>query len=699
MPLNRFSALAYCRRVLYLAALAVSTASAQAEFNPAPDAPSPQPAAARVIVKFAADAAVLRKHVLSVNANATATEARAIAALRAQSLGTRIGLPLAGGRAIDAHTQVVRGTGASSADLAARLALEPDVEYAVVDERRRHHSVPNDPYYAEGPPVSGLTGGPVVGQWYLRAPAGEVLSSINAARAWDTTVGSANIVVAILDTGVRPEHPDFANRLLPGYDMIDDTAAANDGSARDADATDPGDWITPAETNDQGGAFYQCGTQNSTWHGTQTASLIGAASNNAIGMAGVAWGVRLLPVRVLGKCGGYDSDIIAAMRWAAGLSVPGVPLNATPARVINMSLGSTGACQPGYVDAIIAIGTKSDPAIVVASAGNSTGHNVGTPANCPGVLAVAALRHSGTKVGFSDIGPEIALSAPGGNCVNSGSALPCLYPILTATNTGTNGPVAASYSGSFHPSVGTSFSAPLVAGTVALMLSVNPSLSPAQIRSALRTSARAFPVRDPASTTAPPACRLPDNTEQLECYCTTSTCGAGMLDAAAAVASVMPAAPVVEFHHAILDTYFITANATEAAAIDAGSAGPGWSRTGLTFKSGGSAQVCRFYGSLAPGPNSHFYTLDPAECASLKQVQATTALTLRRWNFESLDFNASPLIGGTCVAGMVPVFRAYNNGFARGVDSNHRITTSPSAIQEVAARGWISEGPVMCVPG
>lgn len=698
MPFRNSFAFARCLRAIGLAAVAASSAaSAQTEFNPAPDAPSPPPVAARVIVKFAADAVVLQKHALSTSA--TATETRTVAALRAQSLGLRIGTPLAAGRAIDARTQVVRAAGTSGADLAARIKAEPDVEYAVVDERRRHHAAPNDPYYAGGPPVSGLTGGPVVGQWYLRAPAGDVLSSINATRAWDTTVGGANIVVAILDTGVRPEHPDFANRLLPGYDMISDVAAANDGSERDGDATDPGDWITPTETTDQGGDFYQCGTQNSTWHGTQTASLIGAASNNAIGMAGVAWGVRLLPVRVLGKCGGYDSDIIAAMRWAAGLAVPGVPLNATPARVISMSLGSTGACQPGYVEAIIAIGTKTDPAVVVASAGNSTGHNVGTPANCPGVLAVAALRHTGTKVGFSDIGAEIAVSAPGGNCVNSGAALPCLYPILTATNSGTNGPLASTYSGSFHPSVGTSFSAPLVAGTVALMLSVNPALSPAQIRSALRTSARAFPVRDAASTTAPPTCRLPDNTEQLECYCTTSTCGAGMLDAAAAVASVLPAVPVVEFHHAVLDTYFITANGDEAAAIDSGSAGPGWSRTGNTFKSGGSAQVCRFYGSLAPGPNSHFYMLGAAECASLRQLQATTPSTQRRWNFESLDFNASPLVGGTCAAGTVPVFRAYNNGFARGIDSNHRITTSPSAIQEVTARGWISEGAVMCVPG
>lgn len=158
-------------------------------------------------------------------------------------------------------------------------------------------------------------------------------------------------------------------------------------------------------------------------------------------------------------------------------------------------------------------------------------------------------------------------------------------------------------------------------------------------------------------------------------------------------------APVVEFYNTNLNTYFITADPNEAAAIDRGAAGPGWMRTGLTFKSGGSNPVCRFYGSLSPGPNSHFYTVSGAECSGLLQIQNATPITQKRWNFESLDFASTPAnSAGACSGATVPVYRAYNNGFKLGIDSNHRITTSLSAIQDVVARGWINEGVVMCAP-
>lgn len=158
------------------------------------------------------------------------------------------------------------------------------------------------------------------------------------------------------------------------------------------------------------------------------------------------------------------------------------------------------------------------------------------------------------------------------------------------------------------------------------------------------------------------------------------------------------AADVVEFYNTTLDNYFITADANEAAAIDTGAAGPGWSRTGDTFGAGGNAAVCRFYGSLTPGPNSHFYTVLAAECENLKQIQATTSATQKRWNFESLDFFSTVPAGGGCFDGTTPVYRAYNNGFARGIDSNHRISRNRDAILQVVARGWIDEGVVMCAP-
>jgi serine protease len=167
----------------------------------------------------------------------------------------------------------------------------------------------------------------------------------------------------------------------------------------------------------------------------------------------------------------------------------------------------------------------------VVSGGNGGGQSVGKPANCTGAIGVGGLRNIGTKVGFSDMGLELALSAPGGNCVNDVGL--CLFPILTATNAGTTTPSATNtFSDGNNASVGTSFSAPLVAGAAALMLSVNPSLTPAQIRSTLVSTVRPFPARPQSSPV--PVCPSTDP-DSGECYCTTNTCGAGMLDVNAAV--------------------------------------------------------------------------------------------------------------------------------------------------------------------
>jgi len=261
-------------------------------------------------------------------------------------------------------------------------------------------------------------------------------------------------------------------------------------------------------------------------------------------------------VRVLGKCGGFDSDIIAGMRWAAGLAVNGVPTNPNPARVLNLSLGGEGACSAAYRDAVAEVNAAG--AMVVASAGNSAGHAVSSPANCAGVIAVTGLRHVGSKVGFSDLGPEISISAPGGNCVNLTGA--CLYPILTTSNSGTTEPntnatTGPIYTDSFNFTLGTSFSAPLVAGTAALVLSVQPSLGATEVRNLLRSTARPFPTSGGGAGTAQCVAPQPIGAAQIdqgECYCTTSTCGAGMLDAGAAVSaatglvariSVTPTAP------------------------------------------------------------------------------------------------------------------------------------------------------------
>jgi serine protease len=312
--------------------------------------------------------------------------------------------------------------------------------------------------------------------------------------------------------------------------MISDAAISNDGDGRDADPSDPGDWVTAAEAATP--TFAGCAASSSSWHGTQVAGIIGAATDNGVGMAGAGWNVSVLPVRVLGKCFGYTSDIIAAIRWAAGVAVPGLPPNPNPARVINLSLGSGGACS--YEERSAIADANAAGAVVVVAAGNSAGLAASSPANCPGAIGVAAVRHVGTKVGFSDVGPELSIAAPGGNCVALTGA--CLYPILTTINTGTTTPASSAYTSSLDPSVGTSFSSPQVAATAALMFSVQPSLTPAGVRAGLQASARAFPSGGVAGDPNPiEACHAPDNREQLQCYCTSSTCGAGLLDAGAAV--------------------------------------------------------------------------------------------------------------------------------------------------------------------
>ena len=498
--------------------------------------PAAAPPSARVIVKYRATSNLLRLRALAVG---TAP------AGRAEQLGQRAGLALRSGAAIAERSQVVFADGLTSQALAARLTQQADVEYAVVDERRRATGViPNDPLYLPSPVPAA---GPSTGQWYLKPPDASIPAAIDAQSAWAVTLGSASVVVAVLDTGVRFDHEDLlrvgaGGNLLPGYDMVSDIATANDGDGRDADPSDPGDGLTAAELAQPGGPFQNCETSpsNSSWHGTQIAGLIGAITDNAIGMASLGRTVRVLPVRVLGKCGGFDSDIVAGIRWAAGLHVDGVPDNPTPARIVNLSLGSAGTCHTAYTDAVAEVGALGT--LVVASAGNSAGHAVATPANCPGVMGIAALRHVGSKVGFSDLGPEIALAAPGGNCVNLSGA--CLYPILTASNAGTTTPIAHSAGGSIYTdsrnaSLGTSFAAPLVAGTAALMLSVQPALTPTQLRDTLRATVRPFPSSgaDPGT----PQCTAPQvdangaPVDQLQCYCTTTTCGAGMLDAGAAV--------------------------------------------------------------------------------------------------------------------------------------------------------------------
>ncbi len=394
--------------------------------------------------------------------------------------------------------------------LAARLKASGEVEAAEPDLlMQAQYIAPNDPGFAGSP-----------GQWNYFAPSGLNLGGADLPGAWDMTLGSGSVTVAVIDTGYLP-HPDL-QAMLPGYDFISSTTVALDGNGRDSDASDPGDYA-PAGACGSGSA-----ASSSSWHGTHVMGTVAALMNNGLYGTGVAPDVRILPVRVLGRCGGYTSDIVDAMRWAAGIDIAGVSHNANPARVINLSLGSTGSCSAAFQSAVNDVNARG--AIVVVATGNGGYDAVNQPANCSGVVAVTAHAIDGDSADYANIGPEVTLSAPGGGC---GTLAYTCYPGLTADgppvyslgNSGLTTPQTDTYA----YKRGTSMATPHVAGTIALMLSLNPALTRSEVIALLRNSARVWP--------AGSACTLPENS---------GLCGAGLLDARLALSSVSPVVAVTQ---------------------------------------------------------------------------------------------------------------------------------------------------------
>jgi serine protease len=359
----------------------------------------------------------------------------------------------------------------------AMMAADPSIEYAEPDRKMYAMLTPNDTNYSSLWGLSSTTAG------------------VRANVAWDTTNGSG-VVVAVLDTGIRP-HADLAGQIVAGYDMIVDTTVSVDGDGRDGDPSDPGDFSTAG----------QCGAgqpaDDSSWHGTHVAGTIAAVGNNAAGVIGVAYGAKVQAVRVLGRCGGYTSDIADGIIWASGGTVSGLPANATPAKVINMSLGGSGACDTTTQTAIN--GARSRGTSVVVAAGNSN-ENVSNanPANCAGVIAVAAVNPTGGRAYYSNFGSLVDVAAPGGDTRSSAS-----NGILSTLNAGKTTPGADNYA--YYQ--GTSMATPHVAGVAALLYAVKPSATPDQIEAALKSSARAFPA-------------------------TCSQCGTGIVDAPNAIAAI-----------------------------------------------------------------------------------------------------------------------------------------------------------------
>ncbi len=414
--------------------------------------------------------------------------ARQTGALRASALslaGSRLGAEVSSLRQLAVGGEVLMVNRKLNAGEALKfmqaLAEQGGVEYVEIDRLNQPLYVPNDTRYGE--------------QWHYF----ESVGGLNLPAAWDHSTGSG-VVVAVLDTGIT-NHSDLNANVVAGYDFISTASVAGDGNGRDSDPSDVGD---------------ASGGYSSSWHGTHVAGTVAAVTNNNKGVAGVAFNAKIQPVRVLGKGGGYDSDISDAIIWASGGSVSGVPANATPAKVINLSLGGSGSCGTTSQNAINSAVSRGS--VLVIAAGNSNVNVSGaSPANCNNVIAVAANDKEGNRSWYSNYGTLIDVTAPGGEtCVPNSTLTGCQTAttakgILSTLNSGTNGPVAETYA--FYD--GTSMATPHVAGVAALMISASPTtLTPAQIESTLKSTARAMPG----------TC--------------SGGCGAGIVDAYAAVMAV-----------------------------------------------------------------------------------------------------------------------------------------------------------------
>ncbi|MET4060725.1 serine protease [Arthrobacter sp. UYP6] len=454
-----------------------AVAVSQVEQTPAPDA-APETGTNRFIVKF-------------TNRSSLSGHDRAQSYVQAaeplETSVTELHQTAAGATVIEVDREL---STEETAAVVGTLAANPNIESVEPDILLHPAAVtPNDPRYPQ--------------QWNLQAAGG----GANVAAAWNVSTGERQ-VVAVVDTGITA-HTELRSKLLPGYDVITDPAVAGDGNGRDADPRDEGDWY-PA------GACGRTVGAPSTWHGTHVSGIIAATANNRVGISGVAPGALILPVRALGTCGGYMSDISDGIIWAAGGQLPGAPSNPTPARVINLSLGGVSTCSGAMQEAIdFAVGRG---AVVVAAAGNDgIAADRSQPANCRDVVVVGATDANGSRAVYSNYGPLVDVMAPGGNTFTDPAG-----GILSTVNTGTSVPAAEGYE--FYQ--GTSMAAPHVAGTAALLLAADPGLKPAQVEAALKETARTLP-----GTCFP-------------------HCGPELLDAAAAVASV--ASPFADVPHSML---------------------------------------------------------------------------------------------------------------------------------------------------
>lgn len=391
----------------------------------------------------------------------------------ARGAAGKLGISAQNVKGTAAGAQVVKTSrplpGAEAEAFLAALRAAPGVAYAEPDIRMYPASEAlHDPEDANDPGYQA--------QWNLW----DRTAGIRVPGAWKVNRGEG-IVVAVVDTGIT-SHSELDSRVLPGYDMIVDAASARDGDGRDPNPQDEGDWFT--------GELCGIGGESgmSSWHGTHVAGTIAAVANNNDGIAGVAPEARLLPVRALGACGGYESDVADSIIWAAGGQVAGLPVNPNPARVINLSVGGDGPCSVTMQNAISSA-NKAGAAVVVA-AGNANRPAAGTsPANCKKVITVAAAGPNGARASYSNYGDGVDVTAPGGDITSQFT-----QGILSTSNFGSTTPGLEAYA--FMQ--GTSMAAPHVAGVAALLMSeMGSSYTPKMVEERLESTARRMPVDCP----------------------------------------------------------------------------------------------------------------------------------------------------------------------------------------------------------
>ena len=573
--------------------------------------------------------------------------ASAVVSALAQRTGQTLSLKrvTSGNRAM-----VVFPVGTTAASLAA-VSVAAFADASVISAERvkvlRHQWIPNDTMWSQ--------------QWAL----GSGVGGIRAALAWDLTP-SGTVAVAVIDTGIRA-HPELDGKRMSGYDMIRNEIIAGDGDGRDPDATDTGD-------SDEG---LDCSSNYdfmSTWHGTHVAGIIAASSNNGTGMVGVAPNARIISVRALGRCGGVEEDVADSIRWAAGVPVAGVPNNPNPAKVLNLSLGGTGPCGSNMQAAVDAAINRG--AVVVVAAGNSaeTVSNF-SPANCKGVIAVAAGNLLGDLSSYSNYGTGVAITAPGGD---SGD----LPGVISTLNGGITQPAVPSYA----TYSGTSMAAPHVAGVVALMLTRDPALTAGQVINRMLGASRTF---------------VPGS----DCGVVPGLCGAGLLDAPNAVAAVTPnralgdvsasrdRVRLIELRDAYSGRYTLTADPVELWQYLGGYRGGFWQRTGFNLDAFSfTAQsnqlsfaqpVCR--ARLVVGGAS-FYSANVEECAAYAKNSG--------YVMDGMSF-AAALPSTICSIGSAPVYEMLS---IDSVGFNTRTLQDPVEMARMLDAGWLTARIAFCAP-